>query len=228
MRPLNAAIDVSTKPGFVQRVGMDRDLRIGARRRRVSAAIDRGRRGAPVLVQLEADRAGRRSARSSGCGQARVALAEKAEIHRDRHRPACSIRARCHGPGVHVVANVPVAGPVPPPIIVVTPEHQRFVDLLRADEVDVRIDAARSDDHALAGDDFGAGADRRWSRPAARPDCRLCRCALIRPSLIADVGLDDAPVVDDHRVGDDRVGDIGARRAGSAPCRRGSPCRRRT
>ncbi len=28
----------------------------------------------------------------------------------------------CHGPGVHVVANVPVAGPVPPPIIVVTPE----------------------------------------------------------------------------------------------------------
>ena len=25
------------------------------------------------------------------------------------------------GPGVHVVANVPVAGPVPPPIIVVTP-----------------------------------------------------------------------------------------------------------
>ncbi len=28
----------------------------------------------------------------------------------------------CHGPGVHVVANVPVAGPVPPPIIVVTPD----------------------------------------------------------------------------------------------------------
>ncbi len=28
----------------------------------------------------------------------------------------------CHGPGVHVVANVPVAGPVPPPSIVVTPD----------------------------------------------------------------------------------------------------------
>jgi hypothetical protein len=27
----------------------------------------------------------------------------------------------CHGPGVQVVAKVPVAGPVPPPIIVVTP-----------------------------------------------------------------------------------------------------------
>ena len=65
----------------------------------------------------------------------------------------------CHGPGVHVVANVPVAGPVPPPIIVVTPDIERFVDLLRADEVDVRVDAARGDDHALAGDDLGAGAD---------------------------------------------------------------------
>ncbi len=36
---------------------------------------------------------------------------------------ASYIRARYHGPGVHVVALVPVAGPVPPPIIVVMPEH---------------------------------------------------------------------------------------------------------
>jgi hypothetical protein len=28
----------------------------------------------------------------------------------------------CQGPGVQVVALVPAAGPVPPPIIVVTPE----------------------------------------------------------------------------------------------------------
>ncbi len=28
----------------------------------------------------------------------------------------------CQGPGVHVVAKVPVAGPVPPPIMVVTPD----------------------------------------------------------------------------------------------------------
>ncbi len=34
---------------------------------------------------------------------------------------ACSMRSMCHGPGVTVVANVPVAGPVPPPIIVVIP-----------------------------------------------------------------------------------------------------------
>ena len=34
---------------------------------------------------------------------------------------ACSMRAMFHSPGVHVVALVPVAGPVPPPIIVVMP-----------------------------------------------------------------------------------------------------------
>src|SRR5215469_16228427 len=36
---------------------------------------------------------------------------------------ACSIRPRCQGPGVHVVAVVPAAGPVPPPIMVVMPEN---------------------------------------------------------------------------------------------------------
>ena len=41
------------------------------------------------------------------------------------------------------------------------------------------------------------------------------------PVLDADVGLDDAPVIENHGVGDDRVGDVGARGAGSGPCRRG-------
>ena len=35
---------------------------------------------------------------------------------------ASYIRRMFHAPGVHVVAFVPVAGPVPPPIKVVTPE----------------------------------------------------------------------------------------------------------
>ena len=39
-----------------------------------------------------------------------------------RPSAASSIRAICHGPGVQVVAEVPAAGPVPPPSIVVTPE----------------------------------------------------------------------------------------------------------
>ena len=32
------------------------------------------------------------------------------------------MRAMCHGPGVQVVAKVPVAGPVPPPSMDVTPD----------------------------------------------------------------------------------------------------------
>ena len=61
----------------------------------------------------------------------------------------------CQGPGVQVVARVPCAGPVPPPSMVVMPDMQRVVDLLRADEVDVGVDAAGGQDLALAGDDLG-------------------------------------------------------------------------
>ena len=35
---------------------------------------------------------------------------------------AISIECKCQGPGVHVVAAVPTAGPVPPPSMVVTPD----------------------------------------------------------------------------------------------------------
>ena len=65
---------------------------------------------------------------------------------------ASIMRARYQGPGVQVVAAVPVAGPVPPPTIMVMPEYQRLLDLLRADEVDVAVDAAGGEDLALAGD----------------------------------------------------------------------------
>ena len=54
---------------------------------------------------------------------------------------------------------MPAAGPVPPPSIEVTPRHQRLLDLLRADEVDVGVEAAGGEDLAFAGDDLGARAD---------------------------------------------------------------------
>ena len=69
-------------------------------------------------------------------------------------------------PGVQVVALVPVAGPVPPPTNVVTPDGERLVGLLRADEVDVRVDAAGGDDQPLAGDHFGGDADDHLRRDA--------------------------------------------------------------
>ena len=88
---------------------------------------------------------------------------------------------------------------------------QRLLDLLRADEVDVAVDAAGGDDPALAGDGLGARADDDVD---ARLDVRVAGLADAGDAAVADadVGLDDAPVVEDERVGDDGVD--GARGAG--------------
>src|SRR5712692_3290231 len=57
VRPLNALIVSSTKPGLIERVGVDHHLHVvvvGDRQ----AAVDRGRRRAPVLMQFERAGAG--------------------------------------------------------------------------------------------------------------------------------------------------------------------------
>ena len=58
---------------------------------------------------------------SSACGCEALPLPENA-ILTGNPSAACNIRIMCHGPGVQVVADVPVAGPVPPPHNVVTPD----------------------------------------------------------------------------------------------------------
>ena len=123
-------------------------------------------------------------------------------------------------PGVQVVALVPVAGPVPPPSSVVRPRGERGLHELRADEVDVAVDAAGRGDQVLAGDDLGAGADDQL-RIDARLDQRVAGLADADDPAAADadVALDDAPVVEDDGVGDDQV----ERRLGLAlPRARGS------
>jgi len=83
--------------------------------------------------------------------------------------------------------------------------HQRFLDLLRADHVDMRIDPTRGRDRTLAGDDLGAGAD---GNRHARLDVGIAGLAdrADPPVLDADIGFDDAPVIDDQCIGDHRVG----------------------
>ena len=68
--------------------------------------------------------------------------------------------------------------------------------LVRADEVDVRVDAAGGDDAALAGDDLGARAD---DDVHARLHVVVAGLAdRGDPAVLqADVGLHDALVVDD-------------------------------
>jgi hypothetical protein len=87
---------------------------------------------------------------------------------------------------------------------------QRFFDLLRADEVDVAVDAAGGDDVAFAADDLGARAD---DDVHARLGVGVAGLAdgHDAPALQADVGLDDAPVVDDQRVGQHAVHRASAR-----------------
>ena len=110
------------------------------------------------------------------------------------------------GPGVQVVAQVPVAEPVPPPISVVMPEATA-VSICCGQMKWMWVSTPPADaDLALAGDDLGArpdhqpGVDARLREGVARladgDDAAL-------PD--ADVALDDAPVVDDHRVGDHQV-----------------------
>ena len=112
-----------------------------------------------------------------------------------------------HGPGVQVVALVPAAGPGAAADHGGDARHHRVVHLLRADEVDVRVDAAGGGDEPLARDDLRARADDDVD---AGLHVRIAGLADAgdAPFLEADVGLDDAPVIDDERVGDDGVGDV--------------------
>ncbi len=61
-----------------------------------------------------------RTCSSSGSGRLALPLPVK-PMFIGKASAAWSMRAMCHGPEVQVVALVPVAGPVPPPIMVVTP-----------------------------------------------------------------------------------------------------------
>ena len=82
--------------------------------------------------------------------------------------------------------------------------HQRLVHLLRADEVDMGVEAAGGEDFALARDHLGAGTDDDGD---IRLDVGIAGLADGRDAVAfeADIGLHDAPVIEDQRVGDDGV-----------------------
>ena len=103
--------------GLVQRVGVDRHLHAGLVGH-PQAGVDRGGRRAPVLVQLEPADPGLDLLvqRVDADG---VALAEQRDVERRRVERLQHPRDVPGDPGVTVVAFVPSAGPVPPPIHVV-------------------------------------------------------------------------------------------------------------
>ena len=110
----------------------------------------------------------------------------------------------CHGPGVQVVAKVPCDGPGAAAEQRGHARHQRVVDLLRADEMDVAVEPARGEDAPLARDHVGAGPDDDRD---VRLDVRIAGLAdrMDLAVLDADVALHDPPVIEDDRVGDDGI-----------------------
>ena len=209
VRPAIALDRVLDEARLVERVGVDHHLHV----HRVGdpeAAVDRGRRRAPVLVQLQRAGAGQdlflERRRQRG-----VALAGEGEVHREgvgRLQHASDVpRPRRAGGGERAVRRAGAAA-----------EHgrqagmQRVLDLLRADVVDVRVEAAGGQDPALRRDDLGAGADDDVD---AGLGVRVAGLADLRdaPVAQADVGLVDAGVVDDQRIGEN-----GVRRSLGAGC----------
>ena len=113
----------------------------------------------------------------------------------------------CQGPGVQVVAQVPVAGPVPPPSIVVTPEasassiccgQMKWMCASMPPAVTIMPSPAM----------ISVPGPMTMSTPGL--DVGIAGLAELRdPTILQrDVALDDAGPVDDQRVGDDGVGDL--------------------
>src|SRR5438270_12941383 len=94
------------------------------------------------------------------------------------------------------------------------PEHcrdaaiERLLDQLRADEVDVRIDAAGGDDTALSGDRFCPWADHDVH---AWLDIGVAGFADPADATVADsdLGFDETAVIEEYGIGNDSVvGDV--------------------
>ncbi len=137
---------VLDEAALVQRVGVDHHLDVvivGDRQ----AAVDRRRRRAPVLVQLQAGGAGLDHL-DQRVGPGGVALAGDGDVHREGihrldHAGDVPGAGRAGG-GERAMRRAGAAADHGRDA-----RHQRFLDLLRADEMDMRVDAAGRDDLAL-------------------------------------------------------------------------------
>ena len=177
--------------------------------RHCKAVVDAGRGGAPVFVEFQAD---------GTCfylqfqsfGQAGVAFAQKTDVHGQAvhrlqhftHVPGTGGAGGCVGAGCRASAAAKHGG---------NATHKGFFHLLRADEMDVGVNTARSQYFAFAGDDFGAGA---YNNVYAWLGVRVAGFADGGDAafLQADVGFYDAPPIQNQGIGDHCVhhGIIGA------------------
>ena len=153
------------------------------------ALIDRRRRRAPVLVQLQAERAGA-NLLAQRLGADALPLPRKPKFSGNAST-ASYIRRMFHAPGVQVVAFVPVAGPVPPPISVVMPEWNASGIWFGEMKCTCESMRAGGQDVPFAGEDFGRGADLQARRDAVHDarDCPALPIAEMRPSRMPTSAL---------------------------------------
>src|SRR5262249_22931305 len=110
---------VLDEAGLVKRVGVDHHLYVEssatARQQSIAAGV------VPQSSCSLSEQAPPSIISSSAAGREALPLPAKPRLT-GNPSAAWIMRPICHGPGVHVVAKVPCAGPVPPPSIEVTPD----------------------------------------------------------------------------------------------------------
>jgi len=166
--------------------------------------VDRGGRGAPVLVDLVAARAGE-GLLGERLGADRVALAHEQDVHREVVQAAVD-RTQVPGAGGHRGGLGALGRSGTATKQGGQARGQRLDHLGRGDEMDVRVDAARGEDLALTADDVRGRADVQVGVDAVR-DVRVAGAAQGHDAPVpdADIGADDAPPVQDHGAGDHGV-----------------------
>ena len=143
-------------------------------------------------------------------GQAGVAFAQEADVHglavdgleHFAHVPGTGCAGGGVGAGGRAGAAAKHGG---------NAAHEGFFNLLRANEVDVRVDATGGEDFAFAGDDFGAGADDNgdvWLGVGIAGFADGGDTAVLQ----ANVGFNNAPPIQNQCIGDNGVhhGVVGA------------------
>ncbi len=208
VRPLKAAIESSTKPDSfsvsVWIITCTSNLSPTERQQSIAAGV------VPQSSCSFSAQAPPRICSSSAAGSDALPLPAKARLTGNASA-AWIMRPRCHSPGVQVVALVPVAGPVPPPSMVVTPDisassiccgEMKWMWLSKPPAVRIFPSPAIA---SVPGPMMMVyvGLDVRVAGLADGGDAAV---------LDADVGLHDAPVIEDHYVGDDGIDGAGRAR----------------
>ena len=152
---------VFDEAGFVERVGVELDLKIDARRRPA------GRYRSPPASSPSLRGASGRCTPVSSCSTSGGTLCELPRPRKPKFigqaSAACSILPVLNGPPESMPT---VIGPSEPPIMVVMPLRDRMLDQAGAVEMHMDVDGARGGNHALAIAHRGrrsrrSGADRR-------------------------------------------------------------------